>query len=87
MTDLGNVFQQYQGSLFVATPTDPTNSVITDNFAQFCTYSDSSSISNGLYSAGTDTFIHQIIPLHGLFIMLIQRIQHLQMVINLWLTI
>lgn len=56
MTDLGNVFQQYQGSLFVATPTDPTNSVVTDNFAQFCTYSDSSSISNGSYSAGTDTF-------------------------------
>lgn len=56
MTDLGNVFQQYQGSLFVATPTDPTNSVVTDNYAQFCTYSDSSSISNGSYSAGTDTF-------------------------------
>jgi hypothetical protein len=56
MSDLGNVFQQYQSSLFVATPTNPTNSVVTDNFAQFCTYSDSSSISNGSYSAGTDTF-------------------------------
>ena len=35
MSDLENVFQQYQGSLFVATPTDPTNSVDTNNFAQF----------------------------------------------------
>lgn len=56
MSDLGNVFQQYQGSLFVASPTNPTNSVVTDNFAQFITYTDSSSISNGSYSAGTDTF-------------------------------
>lgn len=56
MSDLGNVFQQYQGSLFVATTTNPTNTVNTDNFAQFITYSDSSSISNGSYSAGTDTF-------------------------------
>lgn len=56
MSDLGNVFQQYQGSLFVATPTNPTNTVNTANFAQFITYSDSSSISNGSYSAGTDTF-------------------------------
>jgi hypothetical protein len=56
MSDLGNVFQTYQGSLFLATPTNPTNTVNTDNFAQFITYTDSSSVSPGSYSAGTDTF-------------------------------
>ena len=56
MTDLGNVFQQYEGSLFVATPTDASATVSTASYAQFVTYSDSSSISTGSYNAGSDTF-------------------------------
>ena len=56
MTDLGDVFQQYEGSLFSATPTDASATVSTANYAQFVTYSDASSISAGSYNAGTDTF-------------------------------
>ena len=56
MTDLGNVFQQYEGSLFVATSIDASATVSTANYAQFVTYSDISNISTGSYNAGSDTF-------------------------------
>jgi hypothetical protein len=56
MTDISNVFQQYQSSSFAGTVDDPTKTVNTDNYAQFTTYSDSSSIGAGAYDAGTDTF-------------------------------
>ena len=56
MSDLGNVFQNYQGSLFAATTTDASATVATANYAHFVTYSDASSISSGSYSAGSDTF-------------------------------
>ena len=56
MSDLSNVFQQYNGSKSIGTTIDPTATVNTDNFAQFVTYSDSSSISSGAYDAGSDTF-------------------------------
>jgi hypothetical protein len=56
MTDISNVFQQYQSSSFAGTVDDPTKTVDTDNYAQFTTYSDSSSIGAGAYDAGTDTF-------------------------------
>ena len=56
MSDLGNVFQNYQGSLSAATTTDASATVATANYAQFTTYSDASSISTGSYSAGSDTF-------------------------------
>ena len=56
MSDLGNVFQNYQGSLSAATTTDASATVATANYAQFVTYSDASSISTGSYSAGSDTF-------------------------------
>lgn len=56
MGDLGNVFQNYEGSLSAATTTDASATVSTANYAQFVTYSDISSISSGSYSAGADTF-------------------------------
>jgi len=56
MSDLGNVFQNYDGSLSAATTTDASATVSTANYAQFVTYSDISSISTGSYSAGADTF-------------------------------
>jgi len=56
MSDLGNVFQNYQGSLSAATTTEASATVATANYAQFVTYSDASSISSGSYSAGSDTF-------------------------------
>jgi hypothetical protein len=56
MSDLGNVFQNYQGSLSAATTTNASATVVTANYAQFVTYSDSSSIAAGSYSAGSDTF-------------------------------
>ena len=56
MGDLGNVFQNYEGSLSAATTTDASATVTTANYAQFVTYSDISSISSGSYSAGADTF-------------------------------
>ena len=56
MSDLGNVFQNYQGSLSAATTTDASATVATANYAHFVTYSDASSISSGSYSAGSDTF-------------------------------
>ena len=56
MSDLGNVFQQYNDSLFVATPSNAANKVNTANYAQFVTYSDSESITSGSYSSGTDVF-------------------------------
>jgi len=56
MNDLGNVFQQYHGSLFIATPTDAAATVDTANYAQYSTYSDASSIAAGSYNASSDTF-------------------------------
>jgi hypothetical protein len=56
MSDLGDVFQNYHGSLFAATPTGASDTVNTATYAQFTTYSDSSSIAAGSYSAGSDTF-------------------------------
>lgn len=56
MTDISNVFQQYQSSTFAGTVDEPTKTVNTDNYAQFTVYSDSSSIGTGAYDAGTDTF-------------------------------
>ena len=56
VSELANVFQNFHGSLFAATDDDPTATVNSANYAQFITYSDSSSIGTGTYNAGSSTF-------------------------------
>jgi len=52
ITELANVFQTFNGSLFAATEDDPTATVNTDNYAQFITYSDST-IASGSFNASS----------------------------------
>lgn len=53
ITELANVFQTFDGSLFAATEEDPTATVSTSDYAQFITYSDTT-IANGSFNVSAD---------------------------------
>tara|TARA_Y100000590_G_scaffold470383_1_gene664325 strand:- start:6812 stop:7972 length:1161 start_codon:yes stop_codon:yes gene_type:complete len=56
MTQLSNVFQQYEGSKSVATVANPDETVDTTNYSQFCTYTDSAVTGVGTFNEGTGVF-------------------------------